>query len=180
MANKLNADRVEAAKKKAAEKKLKADAKAKENKEKAEAKIAAKKIADDKKKAEADAKKSKTIDHVVTQLDLDNDPSLAESGVKLGDTIQIPLVGKYHVSISVNDSTSEVDTDNIKEYILSLGLRYIKTKTIIRVSVGKGKAKKTVEKVLMTAFAKRLFGNDMTALVFEKNIKLALGEPSQN
>ncbi len=31
-----------------------------------------------------------TLDHEVTQEDLDNNPTLAEQGVKVGDTIQIP------------------------------------------------------------------------------------------
>ncbi len=32
----------------------------------------------------------KTVDHVVTQEDLDNDPNLAATGVAVGQTIQVP------------------------------------------------------------------------------------------
>lgn len=113
----------------------------------------------------------KTIDHVVTQLDLDTDPKLVEDGVKLGDTIQLPVAeGKYHVFISVNDKTYEADTDSIREYIMSLGLTYLQTKVIFKVTAGD----KTVEKVMMGPMARRLFVNPMTALVFEKNIINAL------
>jgi hypothetical protein len=36
------------------------------------------------------AKKQKTIAHVVTQEDLDNNPELAQEGVKVGEEIQLP------------------------------------------------------------------------------------------
>lgn len=32
----------------------------------------------------------KTVDHVVTQEDLDNDPNLAATGIAIGQTIQVP------------------------------------------------------------------------------------------
>lgn len=40
--------------------------------------------------AKKDDKVSDTIDHVVTQEDLDMNPDLASQGVAVGDTIQIP------------------------------------------------------------------------------------------
>lgn len=46
------------------------------------------------------------IDHVVTQEDLDNNPELFQEGVKVGDTVQLPVANKKE-----DDSTEGGDTE---------------------------------------------------------------------
>lgn len=60
---------------------------------------------------------SATIDHVVTQEDLDNNVELVNAGVKVGDTIQIPANDKPEVSadesaVSTPDWVNEILASN--------------------------------------------------------------------
>ncbi|MDQ3158802.1 MAG: SAP domain-containing protein [bacterium] len=53
-----------------------------------------------------------TIDHVVTQEDLDNNPSLEEEGVQVGDVIQLPKP----------EPLEDKSAKELKEIAKSLGL----------------------------------------------------------
>lgn len=78
--------------------------------------------------------------------------------------------GAFHVAISTSGQEHEAHVDSIAEYLTSLDLGLINTKTVIRVTYGD----KTVEKLLMCGKARLLFTQKLHAEVFEKNIKIAL------
>lgn len=84
----------------------------------------------------------------------------------------VEVKGKYYLEIKTNDQVFETTTDDIAEAIIAFKIPVFKTQTFIKVSNGK----KTVEKYMFTAFARRLFRNQITAKIFAKNVILALGE----
>lgn len=158
---------------KTAKAKAKAAIKMEKEKLKADAKLAKAKAKEDAKLAKEAEKASKTVDHVITQDDLDSDPELLKKGLKVGDVIKVKAKGKYKIEVSVNDEVSKADTDSISETILQLPVGQLKTKVVIRVSTSK---KNVAEFVLFNVKAKRLFTNAMAAQGFEKNAKLILNE----
>jgi hypothetical protein len=61
----------------------------------------------------------------------------------------------YSLFISLNDKTFDIETDDLREAILSVQPEFLRTKVIIKVT----KDSKTLERVLYLAKAKMLFQN---------------------
>lgn len=78
--------------------------------------------------------------------------------------------GKFELTIKTGGEVYTAKTDDIGEAIKEFGLKRTNTKTIISVKFGE----KTVEKVFNIFYARRLFTNNMTRLIFTKNMMLAL------
>lgn len=110
------------------------------------------------------------VDYTITQEDLDTNPEFLKQGLKVGDVIQIPKTGAFHMEVTFNDATHETDTDDIAGAMLSLKPQMLKTKVIIRVTF----KKKTAEFVLFNIKAKRIFTLPLAAQGFEKSVKTAL------
>lgn len=109
-------------------------------------------------------------------------PAPVEKLMELGDT------GAFHVEAEFNDQVVSGRTDDIAESVMSLAPVRLNTKVVFKFSLATDEEVaaaaedtenatpyKVVDKVLMVPFARRLFTNKMTALVFAKGVKMALG-----
>lgn len=65
---------------------------------------------------------------------------------------------KYFLKIKVNDEVKEIETEDLKEAILSAAPRFVKTKVMINIEKPNGKK---FEKLLFVNDAKQLFRNEV-------------------
>lgn len=78
--------------------------------------------------------------------------------------------GAITVRIETAGNTYEGKVDDVGAFIQALGLTHTNTKTVVHAEY----AGRSVDYVLFTAKARRLFINKMAALLFDRNLKRAL------
>lgn len=98
-----------------------------------------------------------------------NDAPKVEPQIGLGEK------GAIHMRVLFNDQEFEGNTDDIAATVRSMAPARINTKTIMQFSLAGVENGKVVEKVLMVMNARRIFSNDMSAMILAKGVTLALG-----
>lgn len=83
--------------------------------------------------------------------------------------------GAIYMRVTFNDQEFKGRTDDIAATVRLMNPARINTKTIMQFRLANKKNGKLVEKVLMVQNARRIFGNDMAALILAKGVNMALG-----
>ncbi len=79
--------------------------------------------------------------------------------------------GAYNLSVHVNGEVRSVDTDNLVDSLLEVGLPFVKTRVKFVISKGN----KRFERMVLPRMARRYFANRIYAQVFVNNISKIIG-----
>jgi hypothetical protein len=80
--------------------------------------------------------------------------------------------GRYHLKVRFNDNNYEGKTDDPTLFMRLIAPQVLKTKIFLKVSNGE----RSYEQVLGLWDGKRIFGNSIAGVIFDKQVRLRLGE----